>query len=269
MQPIKHISIPQPCHEDWQQMTPVAQGRHCQSCCKTVVDFTAMSNAEVIGYLATHQNTCGRIEDTQLFGINYQLQIEDNRKISWKGLVAAASLSMLFPAMEASAQILPKTAQSPYSTFPTISKMAGNKVGSVTIEGKVTAQGDGQPLPGVSVTAKGTSRGTKTAADGSFKLKSLNSTDTLRITSLGYKPVEMPVDRSSTAFDISMEIAPTVLDDIHITGYQAVRKQSITGGAIFTINGKNINVKKIPFYLRWWYWLVHKAAHIVAAINPF
>ena len=44
---IKNISIPQPCSQSWQQMTPVEQGRHCESCCKTVVDFTPMSNDEI------------------------------------------------------------------------------------------------------------------------------------------------------------------------------------------------------------------------------
>jgi hypothetical protein len=52
MQPIKSISIPQPCHENWNQMTPVEQGRHCIQCSKTVTDFTVMSNNEIINYFA-------------------------------------------------------------------------------------------------------------------------------------------------------------------------------------------------------------------------
>jgi hypothetical protein len=262
MQPIKHISIPRPCHEDWQQMTRVAQGRHCQSCCKTVIDFTAMSNVEVINYLAVHKNICGRIEHGRLAGINYELEADDKRQFSWKGLLAAASLSILFPAIDVQAQIRPKTEPLPYSSFPRGKMMVSNKVGSITIEGKVTAKEDGQPIPGVSIVVRGTSTGTKTTADGSFKLKLLNVNDTLRISSVGYKPVEIPVGHGSKAINISLEIAPMVLNDVLVERYAVSMKQCVTGGAISIINGK-----KIPFYLRWWYWLAHQAKHVAYFIT--
>jgi hypothetical protein len=38
------------------------------------------------------------------------------------------------------------------------------------ISGKVTSSEDGSPLPGVSVAVKGTSKGTTTGADGSYKI---------------------------------------------------------------------------------------------------
>ena len=61
------ISIPEPCHEDWTAMTPRERGRHCASCAKTVVDFTAMTDAEVVGYLrGASGETCGRVRPTQL-----------------------------------------------------------------------------------------------------------------------------------------------------------------------------------------------------------
>jgi hypothetical protein len=41
------INIPTPCHEDWNAMIPNAQGRHCNACVKTVVDFTSMTDDEV------------------------------------------------------------------------------------------------------------------------------------------------------------------------------------------------------------------------------
>lgn len=264
MQPIKSISIPTPCHQDWQQMIPVTQGRHCQSCSKTVIDFTGMSNAEVIAYLAMHKNTCGRIDDTQLAGINYQLQAEDNRQFTWKGLLAAASISMLFPAMDVRAQTSANNVPLPYASAPSGKLTGGNKAGSVTVEGRVTGMEDGQAIPGVSIMVKGTSTGTQTATDGSFKLKKLNSADTLRISSVGYKSVEIPVGQASNVLDISLEIAPTVLNDVLVERYAGVKRQCSILGSVSAVHGK-----KVPFYLRWWYWLMHKAKHIIAAINPF
>ena len=61
------IRIPDPCHEDWSAMTPQAKGRHCAACAKTVVDFTAMSDADVVSYLRTAGGSvCGRTRATQL-----------------------------------------------------------------------------------------------------------------------------------------------------------------------------------------------------------
>ncbi|MDZ7900545.1 MAG: carboxypeptidase-like regulatory domain-containing protein [Arcicella sp.] len=41
------------------------------------------------------------------------------------------------------------------------------------ISGKVTSSEDGSPLPGVSIAVKGTSKGTTTGADGTYKIEVL------------------------------------------------------------------------------------------------
>lgn len=63
------ITIPKPCHEDWNKMTPESQGKFCAACQKTVVDFTAMSQEEVLQYLNDYSATpkiCGRFRTDQL-----------------------------------------------------------------------------------------------------------------------------------------------------------------------------------------------------------
>jgi len=62
------ISIENPCHEDWQTMTPETQGRFCGACEKTVVDFTKMSDAEILQYFSkpSVEKTCGRFRVEQL-----------------------------------------------------------------------------------------------------------------------------------------------------------------------------------------------------------
>lgn len=66
----KHIqiSIPSPCSEDWNKMTPQEQGRFCDHCQKCVVDFTSWSDARILDYLSQHkkQEICGRFQTTQL-----------------------------------------------------------------------------------------------------------------------------------------------------------------------------------------------------------
>lgn len=62
------LSIPEPCHEDWQNMNPTEQGRFCNACSKQVVDFSTMSDREVLNYFATIKNekVCGRAYPDQL-----------------------------------------------------------------------------------------------------------------------------------------------------------------------------------------------------------
>jgi hypothetical protein len=47
------MRIAEPCHESWNQMQPVAAGRHCAACEQTVVDLTGLAPAERRMTLAT------------------------------------------------------------------------------------------------------------------------------------------------------------------------------------------------------------------------
>ncbi|WP_210462862.1 hypothetical protein [Rufibacter roseolus] len=75
------VTIPEPCHESWNKMTPNEKGRFCQNCQKTVVDFTMMSDAEVIAWLTKQSgNGCGRFRDDQL---NREYKPKSSSKKKW------------------------------------------------------------------------------------------------------------------------------------------------------------------------------------------
>lgn len=62
-----HLEIPTPCHEDWNKMNLEAQGRFCNSCQKTVTDFTTMSDAQLIAFFKKPKpSLCGRFNQQQL-----------------------------------------------------------------------------------------------------------------------------------------------------------------------------------------------------------
>jgi len=69
------ISIPKPCHEDWSKMTPKEKGRFCQSCSKTVVDFTKKSKEEIQEYLSANygQRVCGHFRREQLDTVTLEI----------------------------------------------------------------------------------------------------------------------------------------------------------------------------------------------------
>lgn len=62
------ISIPVPCHEDWNKMSPAEKGKFCGSCQKVVIDFSKQKPKEIIQYFREHKNqkTCGYFDKSQL-----------------------------------------------------------------------------------------------------------------------------------------------------------------------------------------------------------
>ena len=63
-----NIQINDPCHENWQDMTPNQQGAFCKVCQKDVVDFSKKSITEIKSFFAekAEGKICGRFEKKQL-----------------------------------------------------------------------------------------------------------------------------------------------------------------------------------------------------------
>jgi hypothetical protein len=50
MKPALELQVPKPCHENWDAMTAADKGRFCGACSKQVVDYSLMSDTEIIRY---------------------------------------------------------------------------------------------------------------------------------------------------------------------------------------------------------------------------
>jgi len=62
------LTIPTPCHENWDNMTTVDKGKFCDSCQKQVVDFSNMSDRQVAEFFKKPStgSVCGRFMNDQL-----------------------------------------------------------------------------------------------------------------------------------------------------------------------------------------------------------
>ena len=68
-----NIQINDPCHENWQNMTPNQQGAFCKVCNKDVVDFSKKSITEIKSFFAekAEGKICGRFEKKQLVYLSF------------------------------------------------------------------------------------------------------------------------------------------------------------------------------------------------------
>lgn len=97
------ISIPKPCHEDWKQMTPKEKGRFCDSCTKTVIDFTKMNTFEIQDFIHENKNNkvCGHFKQIQLDSINLHVpsqvleQKQNFHKIFFLALLITMGTSLM------------------------------------------------------------------------------------------------------------------------------------------------------------------------------
>jgi len=105
------------------------------------------------------------------------------------------------------------------------------------IKGVVTSADDGQPLPGVSVTVKGTTTGSLTGADGAYSIAApVNST--LVFSFIGMKTQEILVTGLTTV-NVLMATDVEFLDEVVVVGY-GTQKKSLVTGAIAKVEGDDL-----------------------------
>src|SRR5690349_16226193 len=116
-----------------------------------------------------------------------------------------------------------------------IPALAQNK----TVTGKVTGD-DGSGVVGVSVTVKGTTKGTTTVADGTFSIQA-PSNGTLVFSMVGFLTQEASV--GSGALAIKLERDTRTLEQLVVIGYGTAKKKDVTG-SVASVNAATI--EKIP-----------------------
>jgi hypothetical protein len=117
------LSVPQPCTQSWEEMTTADQGRFCQQCQKTVIDFSMMNDQQIIAFISTSGGSlCGRFEPSQL---NREYKILDPIKrrpyLPWA--VIASALALVLPT-------------SKVRSAPMMEQVAGEKIDTVILSSR-------------------------------------------------------------------------------------------------------------------------------------
>ena len=100
----------------------------------------------------------------------------------------------------------------------------GTKQG--VVRGQIT-DNTGEPIPGVGVFIKGTTRGTSSDLDGNYSIEAKPGT-VLVFSSLGYKDVEVTVGRSAV-INVEMDTDSQMLEETVVVGYGTTKKTNLTG----------------------------------------
>ncbi|RVU01238.1 TonB-dependent receptor [Mucilaginibacter limnophilus] len=118
------------------------------------------------------------------------------------------------------------------------------KAQSKTVSGTVTGKTDGLPLPGVSVTVKGTTAGTQTDANGHYNLAVPAETSVLVFSYLGYQSTEIPV-AGQTTINATLTDDTRQLAEVVVTGYQTKMRTDVSS-AISTVQGREVADRPVP-----------------------
>ena len=121
--------------------------------------------------------------------------------------------------------------------------VAGSIKQSFSLSGKVTDE-KGMPLPGVSVTEKGTVNGVTTDGEGNFKLNVAGEKATLVFNYVGYKSIEISINGQHT-IKVTLFEESKSLNEVVVIGYGTQRKKDLTG-SITSIGKQDLAGQPVP-----------------------
>lgn len=109
----------------------------------------------------------------------------------------------------------------------------------ITVKGKVSDAETGDGLPGVSVTAKGSSKGAITDSNGDYTIDVPDNKAVLVFSYVGYTPQEVNVG-GQTQINIQLKSDSKTLSEVVVVGYGTAKKTDITG-AVKSVRSEDFN----------------------------
>lgn len=224
------IKIDNPCSENWQEMSPVGGGRFCAHCSKKVVDFSTLSDNEIIKILSRQKgNLCGRFQTVQLNKELVQSKQTRNGKGFYKYLAGLFLLG------------ISKNAFSDNNKFLSKENIVANPVQQKNTEeasyadtlykevrGRVLDSATSRPIYAI-IKIKETGANQVTDSLGRFVLKIPNNYRydriSLEINSLGYKKIERALLISEIPQSSNYYI-PVISDNNVLAGDVVIIKRS-------------------------------------------
>ncbi len=223
------LSIPEPCHENWQDMTPNDQGRFCNSCAKTVVDFSMMTDTEVLNYFSglTNEKICGRTLPTQL-NRAITMPREPKKRLFWYWNYIMMFFMFFSKSNHIKAQTKGEVVTVPIKK-PTCNVMMGTMVApkqvkqNHVISGKVTST-EGNPVSFATIRVISSQISVIADANGVYSINA-SVGDELQILSTNFVSKRIAINNNSSTVNVQLE-------RVYAGGLTVI----VVGGAIVTSN---------------------------------
>jgi hypothetical protein len=190
-------------------MTPTQQGRFCNSCAREVIDFSTMTDQQVLNYFTTltAEKVCGRVLSTQL-DTPIERPQTPGKKLFWYWNYIVMFFLLFSKSNLAKAQTKGKVVSVPVAN-PTCTKTMGQMVSGVNIinkdriiSGKVT-DANGDPVPFATIKIKGAKVGLSADQKGGFSIK-VKPGDVLTASAYSHTSIDVSVG-SQDFLNIIME----------------------------------------------------------------
>ena len=211
------ITIPEPCHEDWNKMTPQEKGRFCDKCEKCVIDFTGLSTQQMFNHINSGKDLCGRFRPDQLNRDLVAAPVKKGFSFQWvlSSVLVITGFNKAFSQSEESfsvGKIAPiEISQNGETTVippPLI-------VDSLIISGVITDSETGEPIPFANIYCSQFKVGALSDFDGKFifRLPSEEVTEPLKIevTSVGYENAEILIEKGIQNQTITLSVPLNVI----------------------------------------------------------
>jgi hypothetical protein len=222
------LQIPELCHEDWNKMTPVDKGRFCDSCQKAVVDFTGMSDMQLIAFFKKPSigSVCGRFYNDQL-----ERDFEIPRKrIPWVKYFFHFAIPVFLTGLKAQAQgnILYKekiSGDTLITCTSSVKDVIAEEIAAFkTISGRVVDE-KGNGVSFASIYLKRTKQGVTCDSAGFFKLgiSAYEKKITLIASCVGYVEKEKQINlKKDNSAEITLATNATINGEVVVTSYVSV-----------------------------------------------
>ena len=182
------ITIPTPCHEKWDEMTPTNKGKFCAACQKNVIDFTKASDREIVQLINVNKNLCGHFSPSQL---DRDLIIPKEKNTAWTAIAAGIISFITLGSHKATAQETVKTEQTDVKTDSISQETLPEKcIVTGTVSDELGA------LPSTNIIVKGTTKSTQTDIEGNYSIE-VERGDVLQFSYIAHNPVEITINSSS------------------------------------------------------------------------
>ncbi|HVX50195.1 MAG TPA: carboxypeptidase-like regulatory domain-containing protein [Chitinophagaceae bacterium] len=248
-----YVTIPTPCHENWQNMTPADKGRFCQSCAKQVVDFTMMTDNEVLNYFKKATGpTCGRFMNDQL---QRPLQpVKQDKKKAW-WIAAMMPLLLFFKKVDAQKKAVAEDTAIGVNTneYILMGKVATPQIVAESIPVKRNITGvifdtEGKPVPfaNVQITGKGLAAIADSSGMFSFSIMPANTKIKMQVFALGYSTATVDITNDDE-YIVTIQQEAFNLVPVKVSAHSSEKCLVTMGGAISVTT---LSYRSVPDTLR-------------------